>query len=122
MAEVQSRGPSCSSCGYKARLVIALLGLSGWLCTEAIGSEAVDNAFRLCAVMEKTGLTTECKVSGWGSTVDVRLDTTGAEARKMCAAMVDLLVQQKLSFGGKWKLRLFSPYSGEHPIAVCTLK
>jgi hypothetical protein len=87
-----------------------------------MAADAVDNAFRLCAVFEKTGLTTECKVSGWGSTVDVRMDTSGAEARKICISVVDLMAQQKLSFAGKWKLRIFSPYSGEHPIAVCTLK
>jgi hypothetical protein len=70
----------------------------------------------------KSGVATECEVKGWGSTVDVRIDTTGTEARKMCPAMVNLLAQQKLSFAGKWKLRIFSPYRGDHPIAVCTLK
>jgi hypothetical protein len=84
------------------------LGLGSLVGPDALGADAVDNAFRLCAAFEKTGLSTECDVRGWGSTVDVRLDTTSAEARKMCAAMVDLLVQQQLS--------------GEHPIAVCTLK
>jgi len=98
------------------------LGLRGLMGHDALGADAVDNAFRLCAVFEKTGLSSECHVRGWGSTVDVRLDTSSAEARKMCVAMVDLLVRENLRFAGKWKLRIFSPYSGEHPIAVCTLK
>jgi hypothetical protein len=98
------------------------LGLGSLVGPATLWADAVDHAFLLCAAFEKTGLSTECNVKGWGSTVDVRLDTTGAEARKICAGMVDLLVREKLSFAGKWKLRIFSPYSGEHPIAVCTLK
>jgi hypothetical protein len=103
-------------------MTICGLGLSGLVGPEAVGADAVDNAYRLCAAMDKTGLTTECKVSGWGSTVDVRMDTSGAEARKICAGVVDMMAQQKHSFASKWKLRIFSPYSSEHPIAVCTLK
>jgi hypothetical protein len=97
-------------------MTICGLGLSGLVGPEAMGADAVDNAYRLCAAMDKTGLT------GWGSTVDVRMDTSGAETRKICAGVVDMMAQQKHSFASKWKLCIFSPYSSEHPIAVCTLK
>jgi hypothetical protein len=124
MTKGQHMSPPESRCRSGTLLVTALLGLglSGLVCPEPVEADAADNAFRLCAAMEKTGLSPECNVRGWGSTVDVRLDSSSAEARKICAGVVNLMVQQKLSLAGKWQLRIFSPYSGEHPIAVCTLK
>ena len=88
----------------------------------SVYADVIDDAYRMCSAMEGTGLTTECKVKGWGSTVDVRLDTNGSEARKICSGVVDTMAQKTRTFAGKWKLRIFSPYSGEHPIAVCTLQ
>jgi len=88
----------------------------------SVHADVIDDAYRVCSAMERTGLTTECKVNGWGSTVDVRIDTNGSEARKICSGVVDAMAQKTRSFAGKWKLRIFSPYSGEHPIAVCTLQ
>ena len=85
-------------------------------------ADVVEDAYRLCATFENTGMSTECKVSGWGSTVDVTIDTNGGEARKICAGLVEMMAEKTRSFAGKWKLRIFSPYSGERPIAVCTLR
>jgi hypothetical protein len=73
----------------------------------------------LCSAFERTGLITACDVSAWGSTIDVRIATS--EARKICSGVVDMRAQQTRSFRGKWKLRIFSPYSGEHAIATCDL-
>jgi hypothetical protein len=87
----------------------------------------VDDASRLCTSLRNTGLVTECSVSGWGSTVDVTIDTTGSEARKMCSGIVDSLASHTSRFrdaarqGNEWKLQIFSPYSGERPIAVCEI-
>jgi hypothetical protein len=86
------------------------------------GADAVDDAIKLCRAMEITGLSTECTTSGYRQSVDVRFNTSAAEAQKICAGMVDVAAKEGLSFGGKWKLRIFSPFSGDHPIAVCTLK
>lgn len=96
----------------------ALLLASGSL--RAQERTAVDDAYAVCTAMESTGLITTCKVSGWGETVDVRIDTTGAEARKMCPAIVGLVGKQTRTLAGRWKLRIFSPYSGDQPIAICT--
>jgi hypothetical protein len=85
-------------------------------------ADVIDDAYRLCKAMEATGLTTECEVKGWGSTVDVTIDTNGSEGRKICAGVVDMMAKQTRTFAGKWKLRIFSPYSGQRPIAVCTLR
>ncbi len=82
----------------------------------------VNDAYKVCNAFERTGLTTQCEVSGWNSTIDVTIDTTGAEARKMCPGIVDMVAKLTRSFAGKWKLQIFSPYSGERPIAVCRLR
>ena len=85
-------------------------------------ADAVGDAFGMCASLKGTGLVTECEVKGYGSTVDVTIDTNGSDARKMCAGISDMMAKQTRSFAGKWKLRIFSPYSGQRPIAVCTLR
>jgi hypothetical protein len=74
MTEGQHGSPSGSRHRHRTLLVTTHLGLGlgGLVYPEAMGADAVDNAFRLCAVFEKTGLTTECKVRGWGSTVQTR--------------------------------------------------
>ena len=66
---------------------------------------------------------TTCEVNGWGKTVEFRIDTTGREARKMCAATTQLMAANTNNFfrGKDWTLQIFSPYSGTQPIAVCDL-
>jgi hypothetical protein len=85
----------------------------------AAWANGVDAAFRLCAVFESTGLITKCEVDGWGSTVDVVMDRSSAEANKICSGAANMMAQPS-SFGGRWTLRIFSPY-GDQPIATCTL-
>jgi hypothetical protein len=106
---------------WKAVALCAIV-VYGLVVPEAVRADAFDDAVRLCAAIEKTGMVTECDVRGSGPTVDVRMNTNSAEARKICDGMVESIAQQTRSFAGKWKLRIFSPHSGEHPIAVGTLK
>ena len=82
-------------------------------------AEAIDDAFRLCIALENTGLIIECEVNGWGSTVDVRIDTLRSEAKKMCSYIVDMVADYARSIDEEWILRIFSPYSGDYPIARC---
>ncbi len=107
--------------GFKSAVLISTFCVGMTTFNGKVNADAVDDAFRLCSALEETGLTTECEVKGWGSTVDVRIDTTSSEERKMCAGVVDMMAQQTRSFGSKWEFRIFSPYSGDHPIAKCTL-
>lgn len=91
------------------------------LCSSNALADAVDDAFFTCALFERTGLTTSCEVQGWGSTVDVRMDMNSGEARKTCAQVAQMIRDQR---GGalrlaSWKLKIFSPYSGDQPIVVC---
>lgn len=93
------------------------------LFTGGIGAahaDAVSNAYGVCAAMESTGLITRCDVKGWGKSVDMRMDTSSSEARKICSGVADMLGKKGPSLrANKWKLRIFSPYSGDEPIAVC---
>lgn len=85
-------------------------------------NKSVENAYGLCQVFDKTGLVSEpCSVSGWNSSVDVRMDTNGGEARKVCSAVVQMVRKQGLRFDNRWKIRIYSPYSGDRPIAQCRL-
>ncbi len=79
----------------------------------------VEDAFKVCQAFTNTGLTTECDVGGFESTIDVRMDMNSEEARKTCIGAVELVSKKIQSLSGRWKLRIFSPYSGEHPIATC---
>lgn len=83
--------------------------------------KVVEDAYRLCTALERTGLTSECEVKGWGMTVDARIDTSGPGAIKICEETAGMMSKHTNSFKGRWKFRIFSPFSGDHPLAVCTL-
>lgn len=82
----------------------------------------IDDAYLLCKAMDGTGLTTECSVQASDQAVDVTIDTNGSEARKICAGVASQMAQKTANFAGQWKLRIFSPYSGNRPIASCVLQ
>ena len=72
---------------------------------------------------DATGLlSAPCSVSGWNSAVDMSMDTTGPEAMKICRGMADFVAQQGVFFGPPWKIRIYSPFSGDKTIAVCQLR
>lgn len=83
---------------------------------------ATDEALGLCLILKGSGLTTHCDITASIPSVDVTIDTNGKEARKMCLGISDMLAKDKSQFDGKWELRIFSPYSGDKPIAICQLK
>lgn len=83
--------------------------------------DVIDDAYRLCVAMEATKLTTQCSVSGWNRTIDVTIDTRGSEAREICEGTARLMAEKTRNFAGEWKLQIFSPYSGQRPIATCVL-
>jgi hypothetical protein len=58
-------------------------------------------------------------VSGWNSSVDVRIDTNAREAIEICRSSVALVSQYTPRLSGSWKLRIFSPFSGENVLTEC---
>lgn len=88
----------------------------------ADSESSVNNAYGLCRVFDNTGMLSEpCDVSGWNSSVDVKMDTNGAEARSICRGVVDMMRDSDVSFDPGWKVRIYSPYSGENTLAQCNL-
>jgi len=86
-------------------------------------ADSVDNAYRLCAAFDGTGqLSQKCSVSGWSSAVDISLDTTAAQARKMCTMVADFTQKNGLVFDAGWQLRIYSPFSRDRTIAVCPIR
>lgn len=83
--------------------------------------DPVGSAYVVCEAMKNTGLTTRCDVRGWGKTVDVRMDTSSGQAREICGGVASQTRSGELTALATkgWKLRIFSPYSGDEPIAVC---
>ena len=99
----------------------AACGSSGSDPADSERANVFDDAYRVCQALEATGLTTQCFVRRFGRTVDVTIDTSGSEARQICAGTVELIATRTRNFNGEWKLQVFSPYSGDRPIAACTL-
>lgn len=110
----------------KLYLIHFLIVVSTSLAIKEASANATSDAFGLCAVFDGMGQTSGCEVKSatlnTPPSVDVTIDTNGSEARKICNGVADMMAKQTRSFAGKWKLRIFSPYSGQRPIAVCTLR
>ena len=80
------------------------------------------NARHLCEAWDATrGLSQPCEVSGWESSVKVSIDTNGPEARKMCDGVVKTLNAIHATFVPGWKLKIYSPLTGDKTLAVCDL-
>ena len=98
-----------------------VLGLAA---TSALADSesSVNNAYGLCHVFDNTGLLSEpCSVSGWHSAVDIKIDTSGGEARKICNGVSQMMREQGVRFDRGWKIRIYSPFSGDSTIAQCNL-
>lgn len=101
-------------------LTIALCFLSAPALADAKGS--VESAYRVCALFDSTGLASApCEVTGWGSSVEVKIDMTAAEARKLCPQVAGMARDKGWSFGKGWTLKIYSPFSGGDTIAYCDL-
>lgn len=100
----------------------ALLCMSAPQQASASSESSVASAYKLCQAFDATGLTSEkCEVSGFGSSVNVRMDMDASEARKTCAGVAQLASAKGWLFDSGWTIKIFSPYSGDHPIATCSV-
>ncbi len=88
----------------------------------AFSADGLGNAYLVCDIFEKTGLSSECTASNATSTVDVIINTSGGEALELCSVMADRMVQMGRAFGGRWQLRIFAPDRAAEPLAACALR
>lgn len=98
-------------------LIAALL-----LASTATPADPLENAYFVCDVFEKTGVSTECNVSSVNSTVDVTVEATPEEAANVCTVIVQRMVEKRRAFGARWKLRIFAPDRADAPTATCALR
>lgn len=84
----------------------------------------VDEAYGICAILTSVGATTcDVEVNIFSASyIDATVPTNVADAQKVCANFMRLTREPGSPFIGRgWKLKLFSPFSGNRPIAACTL-
>ena len=85
---------------------------------EALGD--VNYAFRICTIVEITGMETDCKANAFS--VDITMDTNSGEGRKICNYMTSFMSTQTNAFkGSKWKTKIIYPYSNRFPISKFNL-
>ena len=106
--------------GKQVSSVLGMFITSALLAAQPVHADSVDSAYRVCAVFDGTGLLSEpCSVSGWHSSVDVKMDTSGTEAQKICRGVTQMIWDKGVRFDPGWKLRIYSPFSGDSTIAQC---
>ncbi len=89
-------------------------------CAFSEGLDDVDYAFRICNVVERTGMAIDCKVNTFS--VDITMDTIGSEGKKICEDLSKFMsTQTKVFKGSRWQIKIISPYSNGTPIAKCKL-
>lgn len=86
---------------------------------------AYDYALFICETFEKSDAS-DCKVNSSvfsTSYIDMTLPgKTPLQASAGCQQLVSVMRQKTKAFSSKeWKVRMFSPFSGNRPIATCTL-
>jgi hypothetical protein len=83
---------------------------------------SVTSAYKVCSTFDGTGITSEtCKVSGWDQSVNVRINMVPSEARSLCGQVARKARDLGWDFQSGWKLKIYSPYSGDNTIAFCNL-
>ena len=102
----------------------AAAGLSMLIATPVLAEpDAVENAYRVCAKVNETGLASKpCEVSEQSRTVTAALDMSSGEARDLCTQFADLLQRKGIRFPGRqWTLQIASPSSAGDSVVSCNL-
>jgi len=101
------------------RILLATLLLQ---ISPVVSADGLSNAYLVCDIFEKTGISTECQASNVTSTVDVIIATSAEEARQVCSVIADRMAQRGHSLGGRWQLRIFAPDRAAEPLTACALR
>ncbi|WP_417224303.1 SHOCT domain-containing protein [Amphritea sp.] len=83
---------------------------------------SVESAYKLCHAIEESGLSTaECEFSVLTFSVEARMNVSSSTAAKLCIMMSDTMKKNGYNFQPGWKLKIYSPFSGDNTIALCNL-
>jgi hypothetical protein len=104
-------------------LTIAGCGDSDSLQTSvAVKPATGEDASKLCAAIEASGLARQCTISSRFNTIGVIIDSNDDEVgRNVCAAIANKFSPLTSHFSDHWKLQVFSPYRSDKPMATCPL-
>lgn len=105
------------------RRIIAFFVLTILLGSGSALADAIGNAYGICDRMEKLSFVTECKVEvhSEANSINLTIDMSAREAQKTCVGIAPKLSAYFRTASRWWLLRIYSPYSGNHPIARCSL-
>ena len=83
--------------------------------------EITDHALAVCSALKNSGAT-ECELTVFSQAIDARVNVSASDAAVLCKGITVLVRQQTTAFNGtEWQIRVFSPFSGDHPLATCPL-
>lgn len=98
-------------------MVIAILAAP----ISAHADDVVNVGMFFCNSLLAQGVATECDVSGWQQSINMTIDTTSSEAGIFCNDGAKMIAARSSGEIAGWKVQIYSPYSGEHPIAACEI-
>ena len=84
---------------------------------EPVKNNPVHMAHSMCQVISQTGLATECQVNS--KNIDIRINLADNGWQTICNTVASQGIGLSLS---GWYVRIFSPLSGEHPMATCAIQ
>jgi len=84
-------------------------------------ADDVETAGMVCSVYDSMGASLTCAVSAADKAVDVTIESSDVDPATTCAGFGSSMVHLAQMFSTKWKLRIFTPDSGDVPAAVCDL-
>jgi hypothetical protein len=84
-------------------------------------AEEIKDPIYLCFRVKNIPNIIDCEVKNRRSTVDITADFSSEAAHVLCTGIANMMAKEDRRFGDNKKLRIFSPYSGDRPIAVCKL-
>ena len=87
---------------------------------QDLNREGLRHAEDLCAKIEGLGIAPQCDISGLHDTMNLYKDVSTPGAEIICQQIVQVTLQRGWHFGD-FQLKVFSPFSGDHPLAVCKL-
>lgn len=87
--------------------------------STSVMAGSAEDVLYYCKGLDSSGmLTKKCDVSVFNQSVDIHMNTTPSEARKMCPEIAAMDKHLGINIGNGWKLRILSPYGDS--IATCS--
>ncbi len=141
--EISTTAKVCPNCGAKGpgekfstrnlviggiAIFVLILMLSSYMgdkprsrsSTISQSSTSVSDANAVCSAIRSTDFALRCTVSSSLKTINLTINTTASEARKMCAGVREEIRPYTRRLGN-WALRIYSPLDSTRHLASCSL-